>query len=55
MVNQRHRKRPTRRSLPRFVDLLLTWVAGIQIPHAISDAEHWNDWGIWLRGQDLNL
>ena len=45
----------TRRSLPRFVDLLLTWGAGMQIPHAISDAGYWNAWDIWLRGQDLNL
>ena len=40
---------------PRFVDLLLTWRAGVKTPHIISDAGHWNDWYIWLRGQDLNL
>jgi hypothetical protein len=46
---------PSRRNLSCFVDLLLTWVAGIQIPHVISDAGYWNDWYFWLRGQDLNL
>ena len=54
IVNQRPAN-PTRFSLPCFVDLLLTWAAGNRIPHVISDAGHWNDWGIWLRGQDLNL
>jgi hypothetical protein len=45
----------SRRSLGRFVDLLLTWAAGNMIPHVISDAGYWNDWDIWLRRQDLNL
>ena len=44
--------RPAGRSLGRFVDLGGT-VCGY--PHAISDAGYWNDWLLWLRGQDLNL
>ena len=41
---------PADRSLGRFVDLLLTWRYGMQVPHVISDAGYWNDSDIVVAG-----